>query len=71
MDYIASNDTNSSTDYIDTIVHEIDLDIYNDLKHIRYIISCISFILIIIGIITNLISSLAFSNKKYLSSTNI
>ncbi len=71
MDYIASNDTNSSTDYIDTIVHEIDLDIYNDLKHIRYIISCISFVLIIIGIITNLISSLAFSNKKYLSSTNI
>ena len=71
MDYIALNDTNSSTDYIESIVHEIDLDIYNDLKRVRYIISCISFILIIIGIITNLISSLAFSNKKYLSSTNI
>jgi hypothetical protein len=72
IDYnILNETTHNITEFVEKVVAKVNKEKFDSLLFIRYIISCISFILIIIGIITNLISSLAFSNKKYLSSTNI
>ncbi len=68
---INQTESNQTTDYVETIITELNHENSNDSFFSIYIISSLSFVIIIFGLITNFISSLAFSNKKYLSSTNI
>jgi hypothetical protein len=71
LTYDQFNETNNYSIYIEKIINEVKQIKANDWMYSRFILSCISFVVIIIGLITNFISSLAFSNKKHLSSTNI
>ncbi len=71
LTYDQFNETNNYSFYIEKIINEVKQIKANDWMYSRFILSCISFVVIIIGLITNFISSLAFSNKKHLSSTNI
>jgi hypothetical protein len=67
-----TNQTESNqTEYVETIITELNHENSNDSFYSIYIISSLSFVIIIFGLITNFISSLAFSNKNNLSSTNI
>ncbi len=68
---VSSNETNNYSYYVEAAISEINQNKNDYSFYSRFILSCISFVIIIIGLITNFISSLAFSNKKHLSSTNI